>query len=494
MNKQTKRGGIALRLILYFTITLATFAVIAGILFYSIISKLNLDTSRDTMIRSATSIASSYSVFNDDMGEGRGHESGKGEKQGYGIFAALAGSLTDSEVWLVAQDNQLIVPEHGGSSFSSNPLPEGAQEIVSAAFGGTATAGEYYSENLGKETITAGAPVTSADGTVEAVVLVNAPVQDVTSVTESTIRIMAICFAAALAAGLIAAAFLARSFTRPLIKMEQQAHSLAEGDYEAKSNVKRSDEFGSLASSLDTLADKLRLSAQEQERYQRMQQDFFSKISHELRTPVTVLTGSLELLDQNIVTDPEEVASYHRELYEESRSLERLVADLLELSRLGNTDFSLTKSEVNFSDISADAARTAGRLGAPKNVDVKFSSDTPFLPFDGDYARLRQMLLAVLDNAVKFSPEGGTVELTQKDGVIEVRDFGPGIRQEDKDKIFDRFWKTEGPSNPGGTGLGLAIARSIADRHDIRIVVPDTENGTIIRFILPDRGPSELNS
>ena len=135
MNKQTKRGGIALRLILYFTITLATFAVIAGILFYSIISKLNLDTSRDTMIHSATSIASSYSVFNDDMGEGHGHESGKGEKQGYGIFAALAGSLTDSEVWLVAQDNQLIVPEHGGSSFSSNPLPEGAQEIVSAAFG-----------------------------------------------------------------------------------------------------------------------------------------------------------------------------------------------------------------------------------------------------------------------------------------------------------------------------------------------------------------------
>lgn len=267
--------------------------------------------------------------------------------------------------------------------------------------------------------------------------------------------------------------------------MEKQAQALAEGDFTAQSGVNRRDEFGTLADSLDELAKKLKLSAEEQQHYQQMQQDFFSQISHELKTPVTVLSGSLELLSQGIVTEPEEVAASHQELYEESLGLKRLVGDLLELSRLGNTDFSLNTEPVNICDIAGDAARAADRLGRNKHVSIDYQTDNPLYILTGDYARLRQMLMAVLDNAIKFSPEGAVVTMRKNKNEITVCDQGPGIPEEDIPRIFERFWKTGGEANPNGTGLGLAIVKSIADRHGIKIVVSNTK-GTNFRFILPE--------
>ena len=156
-----------------------------------------------------------------------------------------------------------------------------------------------------------------------------------------------------------------------------------------------------------------------------------------------------------------------------ARHLSRLIDDLFDLARLENPDFSVEKTDVDLADALRDAVRSARRLAAPKEVTLHLE-DAPPIPMRGDYGRLRQMFLAVLDNAVKFSPEGAAVEIgtacTAQDWRITVKDGGPGIAADLLPHIFDRF-RT---NRTGGTGLGLAIAQNIARRHDI---VLTAENG-----------------
>jgi len=169
------------------------------------------------------------------------------------------------------------------------------------------------------------------------------------------------------------------------------------------------------------------------------------------------------------VHEPEQVKKYHAQMLGESIFLQRLVDDLLDLSRLQNPDFKIEMSEVNLCEVLDDAARTAGQMAKQKNIAVKREQDTQLLTVPGDYGRLRQMFLIVLDNAVKFSPPGSEISLTHKGKTVSVKDNGPGIPKEDLPYIFDRFYKTKSAENENGTGLGLSIAKQIADRHGVKV-------------------------
>ena len=205
-----------------------------------------------------------------------------------------------------------------------------------------------------------------------------------------------------------------------------------------------------------------------------MRRDFFASISHELRTPLTVLRGSLDALSAGLVEDEEKRRDYLAQMQANLLHLNRLVNDLFDLARLENPDFAIEKADVDLSDALRDAVRTARRLAAPMSVELRLG-DTPPIPMRGDYGRLRQMFLAVLDNAVKFSPESGTVEIgveaSENRWRVAVTDHGPGIAAELLPHIFDRF-RT---NREGGTGLGLSIAQNIARRHDIVLEADSVE-------------------
>ena len=256
--------------------------------------------------------------------------------------------------------------------------------------------------------------------------------------------------------------------------MEKTAAALADGNYETRSGVRQDDEIGSLAQSLDVLAQRLEDAAAERSKLDAMRRDFFASISHELRTPLTVLRGSLDALSSGLVTDEEKRREYLAQMETSAVHLTRLVSDIFDLARLENPDFSIEKTDVDLSDALRDAVRSARRLAAPKAVDIHLA-DVPPISMRGDYGRLRQMFLAVLDNAVKFSPEGAAVEVGAElsDGRwrIAVKDHGPGVAADLLPHIFDRF-RT---NREGGTGLGLAIAQEIARRHDVVLEADSVE-------------------
>ena len=228
------------------------------------------------------------------------------------------------------------------------------------------------------------------------------------------------------------------------------------------------------------------MASKESERLIQMKQDFMANISHELKTPVTVIRGSAEALCDKIITEPEQVELYHKQILNDSIMLQRLVEDLLELSRLQNTDFSVNKEKVNVCEVVSDAVHTARNLAKKKNIEVRFEMSES-REIQGDYARLRQMFMVVLDNAIKFSNENGNVEVVCNRDFISIKDYGCGIKKEDMKYIFERFYKIDNDSNRTGTGLGLAIAWQIALRHDIEIeVVSEIGQGAEFKFIFKE--------
>ncbi len=383
-------------------------------------------------------------------------------------------AFTGSEVWIVDRAERTITLSGAESGEDYTDLPPAAETLLEKIFAGESIAGESFNAMLDIPSVTAGAPIRDAKGNVTGALLMHRRLSDIHASETAGFRILAFSLILAFLLAAILSFLLARRFIRPLSMMEQTAAALADGQYETRSGVRQDDEIGSLAESLDVLAQRLEDAAEERSKLDTMRRDFFASISHELRTPLTVLRGSLDALSAGLVEDEEKRRDYLAQMQANLLHLNRLVNDLFDLARLENPDFAIEKTDVDLSDALRDAVRTARRLAAPMSVELRLS-DAPPIPMRGDYGRLRQMFLAVLDNAVKFSPESGAVEIvvtaSENRWRVAVTDHGSGIAAELLPHIFDRF-RT---NREGGTGLGLAIAQNIARRHDIVLEADSVE-------------------
>ena len=268
-----------------------------------------------------------------------------------------------------------------------------------------------------------GTPIIS-DGQIIGALLIHSPIQGINDAMSEGFRILFISILTAFVLSVILSVLLALTFTKPLKKMKDTAALLAGGNYKVKTGIEQDDEIGDLAQTMDILSLRLHEAEEERKKVQKQRQDFITNISHELRTPVTVIRGSLEALSDGVVTEPDKVEEYHKQMLKESKSLERLVNDLLELSRLQNTDFKIEMQELNICDVLKDSIRSASNLAREKNINIKYSSDKDILLIKGDYGRLRQMFLTVIDNAVKFSYENKNIYITLKGEQIIIRDEG----------------------------------------------------------------------
>ena len=247
---------------------------------------------------------------------------------------------------------------------------------------------------------------------------------------------------------------------------------------------------------MDFLADKLAENEIERKNIEQMRLDFFANVSHELRTPVTVVRGYTESLVDGIVTDEERRQQHYARMLSECQNMERLVGDLLLLSKMQNPDFLIEKEPVTLQQVFRDLQRTASALAEKKQIEIVVTQPEEPCLMMGDYGRLRQMFLVILDNAVKFSKENSKVYITlecDREIRVSIRDEGVGISEEELPNIFDKFYKSKLRQNAKGSGLGLAIAREICLKHD-GIIKVDSEvgEGTTFHFTFPKM--EELNA
>jgi len=199
-----------------------------------------------------------------------------------------------------------------------------------------------------------------------------------------------------------------------------------------------------------------------------MRMDFFANVSHELRTPITVVRAYTESLIDGVITDDQKKQQYYDKMLLECKSMERLVGDLLTLSKMQNPDFEVEKEPINLVQIFDELIRSVHMIEEEKNIKIEIAKDKDAYMMFGDYDRLRQMFLVILDNAVKFSPDNSTIYIgiQQFEHItISIRDEGIGIPCEELSSIFEKFYKSKLRQNAKGSGLGLAIAKQIALKH-----------------------------
>ncbi|MHB8076780.1 HAMP domain-containing sensor histidine kinase [Desulfosporosinus fructosivorans] len=230
----------------------------------------------------------------------------------------------------------------------------------------------------------------------------------------------------------------------------------------------------------------------ESERLEQLRRDFVANVSHEFRTPLTVIRGSVEALVDGIVENSEDIKRYHHRILSETRGLERLVGDLMELSRLQSGKITINKDRIHISDLLTDVVKSLQTIADQKGIKIKYQSQQDLPPSPGDYDRLRQLFVIFLDNAVKYSPANTLVSVESR--IIQnntlsiiIRDQGYGIAADELPYIWDRFYKVDKSRQGLGTGLGLAIAKHLLDLHDCKVSVQsEIGKGTEIELKLPN--------
>lgn len=465
------KNKISFKLTVYFSVVLLLFSLIIGSVFMVLFRSHTMNIHKTDLEKRANKIAGTLSEFNIGGTIISGNKSG-----GYGAYLNFLDDIAMADVWIVDENLELITSgQMTRKQFNYADLPDDAEMVVKEVFKGNITFSEGFSNLLDTPTLTVGTPIKSGDNIVGALLL-HSQVDGMTEAIKQGFGILIISLLIALFVAMLLSFFLAVTFTKPLNLMKNSALQLAGGDYSAKTGVLQKDEIGELAAAIDILSEKLDLASHESEHLLKLRRDFVANISHELRTPVTVIRGSLEALCDDVVTDPKQIKSYHQQMLNESIFLQRLVNDLLDLSRLQNTDFNIEMHELSLCNVINDVVRSAKQMAHLKNIEIELKQDTKECTINGDYGRLRQMILIILDNAIKFSPIDGVVSISLEDKILSISDNGIGISKEDLPYIFERFYKVKLQENKDGTGLGLSIAKQIADRHNIKISVSSNLN------------------
>lgn len=280
--------------------------------------------------------------------------------------------------------------------------------------------------------------------------------------------------------------FLARKSLAPIASMNSQTQRISAENLSARLDVTNSrDELGRLATTINDLLARLEHSFKEQQR-------FIADASHELRTPLAVLRGEAEV----VLDKTRSVEEYQQSLsliQDEAERLSRIVEDLFILARQPiNTRAALNKERVSLNDAVRDCARAAQVLAFRKGIRLKLQGESPSIALNGDEELIKRMILNLLDNAVKYTPQGGEVSLAlaQQNGNAEiiVHDTGIGIPQAAQPRVFDRFYRVDKARARamGGAGLGLSIAQWIAEVHGGEIsVVSAPGQGSTFTVLLP---------
>ncbi|MCD2138921.1 two-component system histidine kinase PnpS [Salinicoccus halitifaciens] len=227
-------------------------------------------------------------------------------------------------------------------------------------------------------------------------------------------------------------------------------------------------------------------------RLENMRSDFVANVSHELKTPITSVKGFSETLLSGEVTDEETRRSFLQIIYDESERIDRLIRDLLHLSRIENKVSPLNIQDVDLVRLIHTITNTMTKAISEKNLEVTLPPSTESVIIEGDPDRLNQILLNLIANAITYTGEGGSIrvsiEITSSNVRVSVSDTGIGIPEEYIPRVFERFYRVDKARsrNSGGTGLGLAIVKHLVESHKGKIELDSVEGeGTTFTVIFP---------
>ena len=248
---------------------------------------------------------------------------------------------------------------------------------------------------------------------------------------------------------------------------------IADGSYGVQIEKKFDDEIGELTDTINDMSLKIKQS-------EKTQSEFISSVSHELRTPLTAITGWAETIQSGELRDAKDVRKGMDIIVSEARRLTNMVEELLEFSRIEDGRFTLSVEPLDLKAELEDAVYTYKEFFRKEGIELTYQDcEEEMLPISGDPERLRQVFCNLLDNAAKHGGEGKRIDVSIHqeilEGVIRIRDYGPGVPQADLPYIKNKFYK--GSSKARGSGIGLAVCEEIITRHEGTLDIGNAEGG-----------------
>jgi heavy metal sensor kinase len=306
--------------------------------------------------------------------------------------------------------------------------------------------------------------------------------RDVQAALRQLLMQMALAVPLVLVVAIASGMFLAGRALDPIDAITRTAEQISADDLDQRIGIRGRDEVGRLAATFDGMLNRL-------QRAFVQQRQFTADASHELRTPLAMLMSQIDIaLERN--RTPDQYQDILRSLREDVADLSRLTSELLMLARAEAGQEPLTSEQVRLTELVSSVVTSMEPLAHSRQIQLVVEQrGNPLV--DGDETRLMQLVINLLDNAIKYTPAGGTVTVTTRHdpgwALIDVADTGPGIQPEHRERIFERFFRIDSARlRGGGSGLGLAISRWIAQAHggDIQVGGGDS-GGSTFRVRLP---------
>ena len=361
-------------------------------------------------------------------------------------------------------------------SYPNTPDVTGAiEERKQSSWSGTAPV-------TGERIMSVSAPIVSRNGTLIGVIRM------VTSLSRADIQVVKIV-AAALAVGAtivllvyFSNLYFVRSIVEPVTAVTDTAKRIAAGSYGIQMEKKYDDEVGDLIDAVNDMSMKIKQS-------EKMKSEFISSVSHELRTPLTAINGWAETIMNGEVRDASDVKKGMGIIVSEARRLTNMVEELLEFSRIEDGRFTLSVEPMDIKAELEDAVYTYTEFFRREGITLTHTDcEEEFPTIPGDPERMRQVFCNLLDNAAKHGGSGKRIDTAiRREGdaaVITIRDYGPGIPEEELPHVKYKFYK--GSSKARGSGIGLAVCEEIVTRHNGRLDIGNAEGGgCIVTIRLP---------
>jgi len=320
--------------------------------------------------------------------------------------------------------------------------------------------------------LTVGMPI-EYNGFLYGGVIISSPTAEIVNNINDIIPDMAIAIVIVLFIAFLLFYFISKKITDPVKEINNAVTEFSKGKFDKRVECIEKNELGSLSENINRMADSI-------ENLEKMRSTFVSDVSHELRTPMTSITGFVEgILDGTIPKEKED--EYLNVVLSESKRLSRLVADLLNISRLDGGYYKINKSEFDINELVRIVLIKFENEITQKDINLSLELENDKQNVLADSDGINQVITNIMHNAIKFTPKGGEIQIKiskpDKKVNVEIKNTGEGIKKENLPFIWDRFFKadTSRGDNPNGVGLGLFIVHSIITKHAEEIKAESVE-------------------
>lgn len=377
------------------------------------------------------------------------------------------------------------------------PLSDQVKDMITRVYKGDRVSTRIFHPYYKEQMILVGIPLQDVHGSQNGAILLASPLGGLNKVLKDIylytigVGVVALLISMAIVSGLT------RRMVKPLISMKNSAKAIALGDYSLKVVVDGDDEIADLGRSLNSLSRDLEQFVKKSWKMEKMRRDFVANVSHELRTPITIIQGYNEALSDGTITDPEDVKKYRRLINDETLRLERLIKDLLDISRLQRGEGE-EMEPIPLGRIVENVVQMLEVRAKKRDIRLEQELDNNLLVY-GNGDRLFQLVMILGDNAMKYSPDSSAITFqvtanSQHETVLVVADQGFGIPEEDIPYIWERFYKADKSHSRhiAGTGLGLAIGKEIIRMHKAKAQVQSkVGKGTRFTITFPSYEPDK---